>query len=73
MLLSNEKPIETTLDDEHVDAVAFKVKGDATLVLLAGLLTVTPARAGNVMVREKTEARVKLRARFIKFPLRWKA
>jgi hypothetical protein len=51
-----------------VDAEAFNVKGDETSVLLAGLLTVIPAKAGNVMVRAKTEARVRFRARFIEFP-----
>jgi hypothetical protein len=53
-----------------VDEEAFKVNGDVTVVLLAGLLTVTPARAGNVIVKARTEARVKLRAEFIEFPLR---
>ena len=51
-----------------MDAEAFKVKGDATLVSFEGLLTVTPARAGTVMVRAITEARVRFRARFIEFP-----
>ena len=65
--------METTLVDEHTEAEAFKVNGDETLVPLEGLLTVTPASAGKVMVRARTEARVKLRARFIEFPLKWKA
>jgi hypothetical protein len=51
-----------------VDAVAFKVNGDVTSVLFTGLLTVTPARAGKVMVRASTEMRVDLRAMFIECP-----
>ena len=72
-LLSNEYPMAVTLVDEHVDAVAFKVNGDVTSVLFTGLLTVTPARAGKVMVRASTEMRVDLRAMFIDCPLRLQA
>jgi hypothetical protein len=72
-LLSKEYPMVTTLVDEHVDAVAFKVNGDVTSVLFTGLLTVTPARAGKVMVRASTEMRVDLRAKFIDCPLRMQA
>jgi hypothetical protein len=60
----------TTLTPEQVAAEAFNVKGEATLVLVEGLLTVTPARAGTVRVRAITEARVRFRASFIKFPFR---
>src|SRR6516225_3686765 len=46
-LLSNEYPMETTLWDEQVAALADRVNGVVTLVLFAGLLTVTPAIAGT--------------------------
>jgi hypothetical protein len=50
VLLSNEYPIEVTLSDEHVVAVAERVNGDVTSELLAGLLTVTPACAGTARI-----------------------
>jgi hypothetical protein len=69
-LLSNEYPIETTLCDEQVTALADKVNGVVTLVLLTGELTVTPARAGTVRARRVKGARVKERSIFISVPLR---
>jgi hypothetical protein len=69
-LLSNEYPMETTLWDEQVAALADRVKGVVTLVLVTGELTVTPASAGTVKARRVKGARVKERSIFISVPLR---
>jgi hypothetical protein len=53
--LSSEYAIVTTGWDEHVEASALRGKGEDTSVLLPGLLTVTPAIAGIVIVASREE------------------
>jgi hypothetical protein len=60
--------METTLWDEHVAALADRVKGVVTLVLVTGELTVTPASAGTVRARRVKGERVKERSIFISVP-----
>jgi hypothetical protein len=60
----------TTLADEQVDADASNLKGDVTVVLLEGLFTTTPAKAGSDTTRASADARVTFRAKIIEFPLR---
>lgn len=67
MLLSKDQPIDLTLCDEHVDADAESVKGDETLESFAGLLTVTPARAGSESVRAAEDVTIRFLKRFIDF------
>jgi hypothetical protein len=56
-----------TLLDEQVDAEAERVKGDETLVLLEGLLTVTPAKAGSERVRTAEDVTIRVLKSFIDF------
>lgn len=61
-----------TLVDEQVDEEADSVKGDETVELLEGLLTVTPARAGSESVRAADNVTVRFLKDFInRFPLRF--
>jgi hypothetical protein len=71
LLLSNDQPIDLTLVEEHEDEEAESVKGDETLELLAGLLTVTPAKAGSESVRTAEVVTIKVLKSFIDFPLRF--
>ena len=54
-----------------MDAEAESVNGDETLVLFAGLLTVTPARAGSERVRTAEDVTMRFLKSFIEFPLRF--
>jgi hypothetical protein len=60
--------MEITLFDEHVLAEADNVKGDETSELLAGLLTVTPANAGNDNANRATQVKVACLTIFIGNP-----
>jgi hypothetical protein len=67
LLLSKDQPMAVTLLDEQVDAEAERVKGDETLVLLEGLLTVTPAKAGSERVRTAEDVTIRVLKSFIDF------
>jgi hypothetical protein len=51
--------------DEHCTAVAESSKGDCTSAPFPGLLTVTPAIAGNAEVRTTAARNTALRGRFM--------
>ena len=57
--------METTPLDEHVLALADSWKGEETVVLLAGLLTVTPANAGKDKTKTADQVSVIFSAIFI--------
>lgn len=57
VLLSSEKPMESTGCEEQVAEFATSSKGDVTEAPLPGLLTVTPASAGVASITSNDEGR----------------
>jgi len=64
-LLSNEYPIALTFCDEQETAMADRVNGDDTELLLTGVLTVTPAKAGRANATTSDTMSVSFRAAFM--------
>jgi hypothetical protein len=62
---SMEYPIVAIDWLEHADALADSVKGDETVLPIAGLLTVTPAKAGTANAVRKSAAAESLLKSFI--------
>ena len=52
--------METTFFDEQVLALAERLKGEETVALLEGLLTVTPANPGKDTAKTVKQVRVNL-------------
>jgi hypothetical protein len=67
LLWSNEYPIASTLFDEHTDEDADNLNVVETSELLAGLLTVMPARAGSESVRTAEHVMIEFLKSFIGF------
>jgi hypothetical protein len=67
VLLSSEKPMESTDCEEQVAAFATSSKGDVTEAPLPGLLTITPASAGGASITSKDEGRKSFFKRFTQY------
>src|SRR5215831_13293918 len=67
LLLSNEYPIASTFVDEQTAAYADSLNGEETSESFAGLLTVTPANAGNEKANTAEHVKINFPKYFIRF------